>query len=313
MGGCRWAVWLSALSAVSFWMVAAIGSAGPAHAAQVNAGARKIIIAGRQRMLLGRAAKAACFATIGIDVPRHVAQLQNLTLEFRRNHAVLSFGSGPLGFPPESSPDVLRALRELRESWNAISPSIETIVAEAPKGADTSAALAKILKADRTTIGRANVLATALEAKYADSGATPLLLAAAINVAERQSLLSQRLAMRACVAAAGVPGRVPRPFLMGDVALFESSQVQLSEKLVNLPLPEHVGTFMRTLATSIAGSWRVLKPQLSQIPPKGSKIPAEYLRKVAQETETLLDKLDIAVGAYESAIAPTLKRQESSE
>ncbi len=274
-------------------------SAGDA-AAQI--GAKKIRLAGRQRMLVGRIAKAACFVTIGVSKPRHVAQLTNAVVEFDKTTQALVEGSAVHGIGRETDPTVLAALRDVQGSWAYVRP-----LALGVRDHGDVSALKRILQARRTFTDRTNSLITALEVRHTDGGSTPLLLAASINVAERQAFLSQKLALEVCLIAAGHTESRPRAHLLGTAALFESSQAQLSATLVGLPLPTHVATFMQTLADSIKHSWQIIKPELGGLPGPGATLSKPFLKSIAVESETLLDKLVVAVSAYESAVAPTIE------
>ena len=85
--------------------------------AAVTESKRKINLAGRQRMLTQRMAKALCFAAIGIQKEQHLAMARDAHHLFDQTLTELRDGGGEFNFQREERQIILSELRDVEHLW----------------------------------------------------------------------------------------------------------------------------------------------------------------------------------------------------
>ena len=109
-------------------MVLTMGVGAPTiAAADVTAeeATRRVNVAGRQRMLSQRMAKAACLMSTGIAADDHRGQMDAAYALFLQSDAALRVGDPEMGLQEETLNQVLNALSEIDTPWAAYRRVIE--------------------------------------------------------------------------------------------------------------------------------------------------------------------------------------------
>ena len=161
----------------------------PALAQQATAGqvaAQRINIAGRQRMLSQRMAKAVCFFLSGTDVVAQRDMAFAAADEFDTQLEVLLNGSASLGFDPEAQPEARRLLTEV----TALSQPLTASVRQLASGDTHAIPMRYVLERNVPTLVRMNE-AVGVIAQSGGQGAIDQDRATTINLAGRQRMLSQ--------------------------------------------------------------------------------------------------------------------------
>lgn len=214
---------LSALSSfalvLSLSMVpsGAVWADGPDAAME---GKTKINLAGRQRMLSQRMAKAACFAKLGVQTDTHLTMLADAHGLFDRTLAGLRHGDSAQGMGAETSSVVLGELGKVENLWAGYGKAVKAVI---DTGTVTDAQLKTIADLNGPVLRQMHTTVGMIETAYGSGGSVHPSLALALNVSGRQRMLSQRASKEFCLVVAGVDEAANRQALTETVTLFDRS------------------------------------------------------------------------------------------
>lgn len=256
---------------------------------------RKVNVAGRQRMLSQRMAKASCLMAAEIDAGTHFTQLTQAYDLFQRSNAALRVGDESMGLGPEQRQAVLRSLQAIDTPWigysNIVADVIDAGTAEAGRMETMSEASVSVL----TLMNRAvNQTARSYGSVLPD---VPMALTITIDVAGRQRMLTQKAMKETCLLyVTGDPAYARA--LAGTVGLFDLSLSALQDGF------EDVGV-MAAPSPMIAGQlglvrdlWEPMKVEFLTAASE-ERIPEEALMGLAARSDVLLFEMNKAVGMYE--------------
>lgn len=279
---------------VSCAMVAAVAltTAGSAMDAGQNDGIkRQINVAGKQRMLSQRMARASCFVSLGILPASQDLILTKARTAFDIALTGLRKGDQNLGLPPEHDPEVLARLDAVAKLWPAYRRSL--IEAETDP-----AQLDEVARQSLPLLAAANDVVQALENTLLIQGALADL-SRAINVAGRQRMLTQRAAKEFCLYAAGIDPERQRRALQATVGLFDRSLNGLlhgDAELGLIPAPDETVLMQFEHVGALWGPMRELFDRAIA----GQDVTEEDLRQVAAHIDLVLKAADEAVWFYEN-------------
>ena len=251
----------------------------------------KVNLSGRQRMLIQRMAKAACFVTLGTDPEGHRRMAEEAQHLFDETLVGLMKGDAELGLLPETDPRIVKRVNEGYALWPDFSIALWVALRR-----PSPEALQQVMARDLQLLGAMNHAVGAFEQVYSE-GVLPPDLAGAINVAGRQRMLSQKSAKEFCLVALDLDGDHASASLAASIALFEGSLQRLRtgdpESGVVAPPTGAVADQLE----KTAGLWRVLRRTLDAAL-SGEPLRSGSRRDVVRQSEAVLIEMNRAVELY---------------
>lgn len=293
------------LLALLLALPAAPSTAESQPGAQVQAaasdGKRKINLAGRQRMLTQRMAKAACFIAMGVDVEAHFTMLSDARKLFAVTLSGLRHGDLDLGLRREESAPILRGLSEVGRLWQPYEAALLAVEEKRHVGQDDLATIARlnlpVLRKMHETVG-------ITERIYA-KGDLPLHLAIALNISGRQRMFSQKMAKEFCLIVYNHEVAENQAALAETVQLFDLSLEALINGRADVGIRPPQGQALAAQLARVAALWAELKPIYERAAAGLPPSPPEVIT-VARENNPLLAEMNKAVWLYEEE--PTATR-----
>ncbi|MEM9760498.1 MAG: type IV pili methyl-accepting chemotaxis transducer N-terminal domain-containing protein [Pseudomonadota bacterium] len=254
---------------------------------------RKINIAGRQRMLTQRMAKAACFAFLGVEREMHVEQAKSAHDLFDRSLRGLRFGDPDLGLKTERNSRVQEGLGVVNGLWFSYGGAVETAISRASRE-DVDA----VIEQNLPILKEMNRAVSYTEQAYGGNE-VPLHIAIAINIAGRQRMLTQKMSKEASMLAIGYAPDDTKAMLAKTIALFDNSLQALREGMALVGIqPPKTPEVKRKLA-GVAELWGDLKPVMDRVV-AADTVDDAALEHVAAQNNPLLVAMNEAVFLYEN-------------
>lgn len=274
-------------------VAAVLATSGGTAIAELSV-ATKINIAGKQRMLSQRVARAVCYQSLGIEMARHSAMVMYAMNDFEMALVGLGEGDWYKGMLPEENEDVLGKLGTLKGLWGPYSFALRKATQD-PSAVERVASLATPV-----LVAANDVVVSLVQNRGEDVTDGGKDLARMINIAGRQRMLTQRAAKEFCMIAAGIAPEEHAAKLRETVDLFERSLNGLmtgDAEMKLRPPPDNVVLHQLEI---IQEMWAPMRAHLvtgfdGRIPPQ------ESLLAVAQGMDDLLAASNIATYLYESA------------
>jgi len=255
---------------------------------------RKINIAGRQRMLTQRMAKAACFSHIGIETAMHQQMMADAHALFSKSLKGLRFGDPELGLTRETNQKVNIGLGNVEQLWQSYGAAVQSCI---DAGKVERAALDAIVAENLGILGEMNKTVGLTERAYG-GGDIPLHLAVAINIAGRQRMFSQKMTKELGMLRAGYDPAETRAAMAGTVDLFDRSLAALQEGMPMVGIQPPKTGAVKDQLRHVAQIWAPLRPELANIA-DGGAIQDDFLVFMAEENNELLSEMNKAVFLYE--------------
>lgn len=268
---------------------------GPSGAAATAAGgaARRVNVAGRQRMLTQRIARAVVFAALDVDAPRHLALLKASRDDFAAGLNGLRHGSLSLDLAPETDARAIRRCEEVTRLW---APFVARVDAALARGRPEPDEVAFVAEANGALLRASDVLVQAQVAAYG-AAENDLARSVAVNVAGRQRMLTQRITKACGLLAYGWRPEETGAEIFEAVRLFQESHDALvgrrPEFGLGLPPARVLGKMIEVDAL-----WQAFGPVVQTIALAGRVVPAQ-LGPLADLSDPLLARMDEAVTLYE--------------
>ncbi len=285
-------VTLCAASALAF---STIPNRAAAEVTVIEA-AHKVNIAGRQRMLSQRIAKAACFAARGISEEHYRTQLSEAHDLFHTSLKALRHGNPQMRLSPEEIPEVIAAHGPVTYAWEEYRKPLSRILADRTVGRRTLLDLDP-LSVEVLTLSDKVVRRTAY-AYAAQNGHVSLSHTITVNIAGRQRMFSQRMVKQLCLL--GVEGAPPElaESLAETADLFEKSLNALQNGMEEVAIMSAPTAEIAGKLAEVAADWEALKPVIEQA--LEGQLPDEAaLESIDARAESLLGNMNEAVGLYE--------------
>jgi len=280
--------------------VAQLGLASPSFAQSEAAFevARRVNIAGRQRMLSQRMSKAACFVSLGVEPETQRSQLQSAFDLFSTSREALLSGSTDMGLSLEDHPEILESYEPVGRDWSFFSPLIEIALGE---GTVDKSALKRIDQVGVVLLANLNRAVNKTANFYGEAHHDmPLLLSITIDLAGRQRMFSQKAAKEFCLADAGVDDEANRANLATTANLFTLTLQALIDGMPGMVMGAPNDEIRQKLE-AVAAAWQGPHAVLVEVG-NGGAITDEQRRVIANDMEQVLVLMNQAVAMYEDAI-----------
>ncbi|MEO1613048.1 MAG: type IV pili methyl-accepting chemotaxis transducer N-terminal domain-containing protein [Pseudomonadota bacterium] len=275
----------------------AVASAAPfAATADPAATARKINVAGRQRMLSQRIAMAASMARLGVDAGENLEVLRIATTQFDAAQRALRSGSEDFGLPEETHPSVLSALSRSDVTWAEMSIAADAITSQ---GSVARQNFEDIAELNLKLLSRANIVVKKLVSAYSEDDRGGSGFGRAIDMAGRQRMLSQKMIKETALIGLNYRKSDNRDFLEETLTLFDDSLFKLMYGDEGEGIPEPP-TEVFAKYQQVEALWLDLYPLMDETATLGRADDFE-LSELSVSAFDLLRLSNEAVGLYERA------------
>ncbi|APE43841.1 hypothetical protein BOO69_10760 [Sulfitobacter alexandrii] len=256
------------------------------HAANAQT---RIDLAGRQRMLTQQMTKAVCLALPGKADAQWREQALAAAVTFEETLQGLRAGSPEAGLAPAQTPQERAALETVQEVSAAFTASVKQL---ASRDLHTVAMQIMIAR-NLAVLARMNEAVGVIEATAGRGYSNPVV-AATINQAGRQRMLTQRMAKNLCLIAVELDRERSLKDLSQSAALFSETLEGLlhgnaAANLLAPPTPR-----IAAKLEQVSDMWRSLHPAIAQVQAQGTIGEAELQDTVAQ-LDAILVEMNAAV------------------
>lgn len=258
---------------------------------------QRIDVAGQQRMLSQRIARAACFISIDVDVATHRQILSDSVAQFQTSLVHLTDGGGAFDLPPETDRRAKLRLRKMSMAWKSFGALLPPLLSDAPL---PDGHIERLSELSNDLLTESNNLVSALEKRARDAGdSIDPQIAKLVNVSGRQRMLIQKVGKEACLLqsrrAQSADARDTSDLLTA-MGLFEASAFGLSfgSTLLEIPVPPTLD-----LETDGFLNWQVwvlLSSTLSVV--DETALTSQELSELALELEIFMKDLDKTTERY---------------
>jgi len=240
-----------------------------------------INLAGRQRMLIQKMSKEACFVALGIAPEDNRKRLRNDMGLFEETLHGLRYGSRRLRLVPTRDPGILKQISLVDRMWKSFKP----LLLQAG-GSRTEEAIHGIAKRNMPLLKEMNAVVLLYE-RHASKKASAI--SRKVNLAGRQRMLTQKMTKEACLIALGVDPERHQAELARTAATFD----RVLEGLLNgdrkLGLNRTFEQAPRQQLLKVKKLWKRFRPLLR------GPYDRDVLNRMSKESLVLLTEMDKAV------------------
>ncbi|MGH1481832.1 MAG: type IV pili methyl-accepting chemotaxis transducer N-terminal domain-containing protein [Geminicoccales bacterium] len=259
--------------------------------------AQRINIAGRQRMLSQRMAKAACLMATDISFAAAYDQLTQAYGLFERSEAALRIGDEVMGMHPETSAKVLDALAAVSQPWADYKVVIEKGI---DGGTIENADLDSLDSASLDVLKYMNIAVFKTVRDYAAiTEDVPLGLTITVDIAGRQRMLTQKAIKEACLMTVAADPTVHAERLAESIELFDQSLKALRDGYEDVGVMAAPTREIDRKLLEVESLWQPVKRTLDRAA-NGEVLSKRDISRVSRMSEPLLQTMNEAVGLYES-------------
>ncbi len=266
--------------------------------------AQKIDLAGRQRMLSQRLAKAACFIATFSDVERHRQILLQTADLLKVSHDALKNGRSQEGILPESN-------KAIREELDKLDHVLEMLDFGARLLGESAAlpglGVDLIAQYNLEALGQFERVVKVMEMEYASSQQIASGQARALNIAGRQRMLIQKAAKEFCLITYGVDVDKNRASLAKTVHTFDTAIEDLRSGNPRQGISAVPTLEIRNELSQMKVDWQSPRGVLLAVA-SGFQARTSDFEKIAKSNEALLhganQVIQMLVEYYKDAAAP---------
>ncbi|MEL6680130.1 MAG: type IV pili methyl-accepting chemotaxis transducer N-terminal domain-containing protein [Pseudomonadota bacterium] len=282
---------LSALIAVT-----ALSPIAPAYAGDIevtaDSVAKRIDVAGRQRMLLERMAKYFCFARSNVSPMESAQALAKAKDLFARTHTGFRVGDPEQGLFEETSKGVGRHWENVDLLWVPLQATYDAALSGTFVDED---AFERSMRMTLEVRKRANDMVAEMRGAYAaemgDAGVGESIL---IDLYGRQRMLSQKLSKEVCLVARGTDLEGNTAELNATLELFETSLNAFIEGMPIAGIPKPPTEAIAAQLAIANGEWQPIRNVAATIA-SGGAVNLTDLATFAQGTDRFLVEMNKAV------------------
>ena len=258
----------------------------------------KVNIAGRQRMLSQRMAKAACLMAQDISFASAYDQLTQAYNLYQRSADGLRAGNADMGLVEEQFPDVLEALTAVDGPWSDYSAVLAGGIED---GSIESTALEQLDNASLDVLKKMNIAVFKTARAYAEvTDKVPLGLTITIDVAGRQRMLTQKAVKEACLMSLSADPLIHADRLAETIEVFDLSLNALRDGYEDVGVIAAPTREIDRKLIEVLDLWEPVKTILDRAA-EGETLSKRELSRVARLSEPLLRTMNEAVDLYEGA------------
>lgn len=250
--------------------------------------ALKIDMAGRQRMLTQRIAKAACYIATYNDVDKHVRMLKEAVDLFAQSHDALQYGDLSLGILGEDNATVLRELQKIEEPWRLLDFASRLLL-DMPNypGSDIN----MVAEFNMPALKQANKAVMAMEDAYRDDDEQQSSMLTAINLAGRQRMLTQKAAKEFCLFSYGYDRENNRAELHKTINAFDQAIEDLKDGDPARNIPPAPTSDIYDQLVRVKSDWQKARSIFLNTV-NGDDAQSADFKTIAELNETLLQQSD---------------------
>ncbi len=258
--------------------------------------ANRVNIAGRQRMLSQRMAKASCYIAINLKVDRHLEVLEAAKNDFASALYGLRYGNDSLRLLTPDRSVAEEAFAPVAELWDPFHGAVAKLLED--QGAQDAI---NFVYANNDNLLRLSNNAVTIMSETYGGASISAQVANTINVAGRQRMLSQRMAKGFCEVQRNPASPAAQEEFVEALDLFRLSHVALltGSEAQNIIAPPN--TEVRLQLVLVDEAWRMIRQDL-ELAAAGVPPSLDAVDRVGRWTETLLIEMNRAVGLYGEAI-----------
>ncbi len=240
-----------------------------------------INLAGRQRMLIQKMSKEACFVALGIAPEDNKKRLHADIRLFEETLHGLKKGSRRLRLVPTRDPKILTQIGVVERMWKDFKPLLMQV-----DGPRANAAVVGIAKRNMPLLKEMNRVVQLYE-HHASKKASAI--SRKVNLAGRQRMLTQKMTKEACFIALGIEPDRYKAELARTAATFDWVLRGLLDGDRELGLQRTFEQAPRQQLLRVAGFWKRFLPLL-----KGP-YDRDVLHRMSKESLILLTEMNKAV------------------
>ncbi|MEM9044087.1 MAG: type IV pili methyl-accepting chemotaxis transducer N-terminal domain-containing protein [Pseudomonadota bacterium] len=284
------AIIVSSLSIVDFGSASASDPA-PNRDQQVDL-SKRLVIAGRQRMLAEGMASKLCFAEAGVRREESLSELYLMWNIFNWYHSGILLGNVQLELKSETDPYVVAAWRTLDNEWWDLKSLYEPVLDGV---AISPASFAKAQSSTEEVTQLSDNLVAALRSAYSKRlgqrgfGATLL-----IDLYERQRMLSHRIAKNTCLMSTGDKSPERRADLAEMMSVFDNSLAAFQNGMADFGIPKPPNEEIATALASVKEAWDGAKPLISRTA-IGAVLNTQELTVLAETNDRIVVAMTAAI------------------
>ena len=254
-------------------------------------------LSGKQRMLTQKMSKEVMLIALGVELDKNVQNLVATSSLFDKTLKGLRDGSDELRLPPTTSRRIVRQLDKVDALWAEFYPVIQNVIANKQVTQEEVASIASknlpLLKEMNKAVGLYEKDAAKGGLK-ADPG-----LAATINLAGKQRMLTQKMSKEFLLVALGHEVESNQLNLLETFTLFERTLKGLVDGDDTLGLPGTTQPAITDQLDVVNSIWLDFKPIVSKGSSAGAEITDDMVVNLASNNLPLLSEMNKAVGMYE--------------
>ncbi len=207
-------------------------------------------------------AAAACFYHNGIDTVRSVELLQEARAGFYLHLDALENGNADLGIiGHEERRKTIAKLDEIKTTWMKVDDAIAQLLADH----SNKKAVAHIKDTDARLLRMTDLLVTSLQAEYANPVELLQVDVLMLEVAGRQSLMTQKIAKYACKLASGRDTETIRENLADAMSIYEVSLNALLNGMPEVGLRPAPTKEIASALQAVQEDWSVTRPVVQSV------------------------------------------------
>jgi len=280
-------------------VISTISAAAPAIAQSEAAldAARRVNIAGRQRMLSQRISRFSCYIYAGIEPDAHMALLRQAKDLYETSHLALRHGSDAMNLVAEKNFLVRDELNKVNEDWQRFSVHLResfdmnTVDEENVYHIDRDGLL--LLKGSDNLVRRISRVYGELLPDIS------IIMGVTLDVAGRQRMLTQKAAKEGCLIEAGVNVDDNRQKLAETIRVFSSALDALINGFPGMVLPAPTAEIKSGL-TALKANWAGAHDVFALLA-DGQSITDEQRTLINGGMEQMLNDMNHLVDLYEQA------------